>query len=364
MLWYKYNCNKREINNQMKGVEMTKQTKRVVGPTLHVVRYTTQELIDFITQEFYENVGTCTQMYFLDKAKEQKQIRPRTRYEQRIQRIKDIEFRIDDYKQRREKETKQEDKDVYTDGINILSEKLELEKNFDIPHQKAEYEKTGDVFASRSFTEFPLNKLLNSLYDEFNAIVLYYDNLTNDEIITKLENAPTLEEKVQIVKDNVEITHMLLSLRDNTRASIALMGKLDPNYSDYTKDSAQILPPQFADFGNTTLAESAKIKNNDLAQLIQEHLDLEKENLKTTATLVIKGEEYNIKQSPDGTEFIRYVCPSTQRVYYNALNFDYLKESQYFKYGDAESYIKAWYSVANLFIELTEDEISRPSIAC
>ena len=340
-------------------------TKRTVGHTLNIVRYTTQELIDFVTDKFYENVGTETRMFFMDKVAEQDAIRPRTRFNQRKKRIEDIKFRIKDYEQRREQETNPDDKQVYTDGIKILSDKLFLEEHFDIEHQKAEYNATGDVFASRTFTEIPLNKCLNGLYDDFNAIVLFYDNLTNDEIITKLENAPTLEEKKQIVKDNTEITHILLALGDNSRASIALMGKLDEVYSDITNDSAQVLPPKYSDFGAITLQDCENIKNNDLAQIIQERIDMDKENLIEEACLTIKGEEYKILKSPyTSKEYIRYVCPSTQRVYYNVLNYDYLKESQYYEEGNAESYILAWYSIANLFIELTEDEIKRPSIAC
>ena len=341
------------------------QDKRVVGHTLNIVRYTTQELIDFVTDKFYENVGTETRMFFMDKVAEQDAIRPRTRFNQRKKRIEDIKFRIKDYEQRREQETNPDDKQVYTDGIKILSDKLFLEEHFDIEHQKAEYNATGDVFASRTFTEIPLNKELNGLYDDFNAIVLFYDNLTNDEIITKLENAPTLEEKKQIVKDNTEITHILLALGDNSRASIALMGKLDEVYSDITNDSAQVLPAKYSDFGAITLQDCENIKNNDLAQIVQERIDMDKENLVLEAELIIKGEEYKIFKSPyTNKEYIRYVCPSTQRVYYNVLNFEYLKESKYFEEGNAESYILAWYSIANLFIELTEEEIARPSIAC
>jgi len=344
---------------------MAKKQNRVVGHTLNIVRYTTQELIDFVTDKFYENVGTETRMFFMDKVAEQDAIRPRTRFNQRKKRIEDIKFRIKDYEQRREQETNPDDKQVYTDGIKILSDKLFLEEHFDIEHQKAEYNATGDVFASRTFTEIPLNKELNGLYDDFNAIVLFYDNLTNDEIITKLENAPTLEEKKQIVKDNTEITHILLALGDNARASIALMGKLDEVYSDITNDSAQVLPAKYSDFGAITLQDCENIKNNDLAQIVQERIDMDKENLILEAELLVKGEEYKIFKSPyTNKEYIRYVCPSTQRVYYNVLNFDYLKESQYFEEGNAESYILAWYSIANLFIELTEEEIAKPSIAC
>ena len=338
---------------------------RKVEHTLNPVRYTRDELVDFVVDQFLTNVGTETKMYFMDKVAEQHAIRPRTRYEQRLKRIEDIKFRIKDYEQRREKETNVNDKAVYTEGIEILEEKLALEQNFDIQHQKEHYEKTGDVFASRTFTEIPLNKKINGLYDDFNAIILFYDNLTNDEIITKLENAKTVEEKKQIVKDNTEITHILLALSDNSRASIALTGKLDATYSDVTNDSAQVLPPKYADFGALTLEDCENIKNNDLAQIVQERIDMDRENLILETSMVIKGEEYQIKKSPyTGKEYIRYVCPSTQRVYHNVLNFEYLSESQYYRQGDPDSYIKAWYSIANLFIELTDEEIAKPSIAC
>lgn len=340
-------------------------TKNKVQHTINVVRYTADELLDFVIDEFYTNVATSTKMYFLDKEQEQNAIRPRTRFNMRQQRIKDIKFRINDYEQRREQEKAQEDKDVYTMGLKILNDKLKLEENFDIEHQKAEYNATGDVFATHTFTEFPLNKKINGLYDDFNAVVLFFDNLTNDEIITKLENAPTLEEKRQIVKDNVEITHVVLSIGDNTRSTIALMGKLDKVLSDPSNGSAQILPPKFADFKNITLAETEAIENNDLAQIVQERIDMDKEDLELEHEIIIKGENYKILKSPHtAKEYIRYVCPSTQRVYHNVLNFEYLKESEYYKKGDPSTYALAWYSIANLFLKLTEEEIARPSISC
>lgn len=341
------------------------QAKRKVQHTLNIVRYTKDELLDFVIDQFYEEVATSTNMYFMTKVAHQDAIRPRTRYNQRMQRIKDIKFRIEDYKQRREQETAAEDKQVFTDGIELLSEKLEFEENYNIENQKKMFARIKDVFATRTFTEFPLNKKINGLYDDFNALVLFYDNLTTDEIITKLENAETLEEKKQIVKDNVEITHILLPLADNSRASIGIFGKLDPGYSDIKSDSAQVLPAKFADFKNLTLSDCEQIKNNDLAQIVQERIDMDREGMDLEAEAIIKGEQYQIfKSKTSNKEYIRYVCPSTQRVYYNVLNFEYLSSSKYYKEGDPMSYILAWYSIANLFMELTEEEIARPSIAC
>lgn len=333
--------------------------------TLNIVRYSTQELIDFIAEEFYINLATSKQLYYQNKVTTQECIRPRARYKLRQERISDILFSIDYFESLLKKQTDPNEIGLTRRALSILRERLNLEQNFDISHQKAEYARTGDVFATHSFTEFPLNKKLNSLYDDFNAVVTYYDNLTNDEIITKLETAPTLEEKIQIVKDNVEITHMALSFIHSSRAHISLMGKLDPIYSDIKQDRAQMLPPHYSDFNKVTLEDCELIKNNDLAQIIQERIDMDKESLILEHQITIKGEEYKIFRSPyTGKEYIRYVCPSTQRVYYNVLNFEYLSESKYFVEGDPSTYAKAWVHIANLFIDLNEEEIQRPSISC
>lgn len=333
--------------------------------TLNIIRYSTQELIDFITEEFYINLATSKQLYYLNQNIPQEHIRPRMRYNLRQERIKDILLSIEYFKNLISKQTGISDTELSEKAISILEERLYLEQNFDIAHQKAKYKETGDIFATHSITEFPLAKKLNSLYDDFNAVLTYYDNLTNDEIITKLENAPTLEEKVQIVKDNVEISHIALSFIHSTRANIALLGKLDPIYSDIKQDTAQILPPHYSDFNKVTLEDCELIKNNDLAQIIQERIDMDKENLILEHEINIKGENYKIFRSPrTGKEYIRYVCPSTQRVYYNVLNFGYLSESMYYVEGDPSTYALAWVHIANLFIDLNEEEIKRPSISC
>lgn len=341
------------------------ETKRQVQRTLHIVRYTTEELEEFLLNELYRNLATDTKMYFMDKFKENLEIRPRTRYDLRKQRISDIKYRINDYEQRREKETDEDDKQVYSDGIKILKSKLALEENFDIPHQKEVYEKTGDLYATHSFTEIPLNKKINGLYDDFNLVALYFDNLTSEEIINKLENATTEAEKIQIVKDNIEVTHLVLVLNDTARTTIVIRGLYDEHIGDPKNASAQLLPPKYSDFKHLTLADCEDIVNNDLAQIVQERIDMDQEKLETESVMTIKGEEYKILKSPHtGREYIRYVCPSTQRVYYNVLDFEYLSRSPYYVKGDVDSYIKAWYNISNLFLELTEDEIARPSISC
>ena len=355
---------KKEKEKGRKNMAKSTIEKRQIKPTLNAVRYTKDELIDFCTDQFYEEVATSTKVYFQDKVAEEGQIRPRTRLEKRLKRIEKIKYRIADFKARQAEETNEEDIKTYQKGIDLLVDKLDYEENPTIERQKQEYEKKKDVFGSRTFTEFPLNKKINSLYDDFNCIVLFYDNLTTEEIVSKLENAPTLEEKKQIVKDNVEITHMIIRIASPSGPRISLLGKIDEEYSNPSNPSAQILPPKFADFDSLTLADCESIANNDLQQIVQERIDMSRENLEVVDEAVIKGEKYTINKSPNGKLYISYTCPSTQRVYYNALNLNYLAQSPYFKEGDVSTYIKSWYNISNLFIELTDEEIKRPSISC
>ena len=44
---------------------------------------------------------------------------------------------------------------------------------------------------------------------------------------------------------------------------------------------------------------------------------------------------------------IRYVCPSTQRVYYNEIVESMLQSSKYYERNKPESFIYAWWHVNN-----------------
>ena len=332
--------------------------------TATIEKCSTEELINICIDNFYEELATSTKCYFLDTVREENQIRPRTRLQRRLKNIKRLKELMDKWTKGFAEETDETHKEQYRKAILICEDRLDYEENPTIERQKQEYEKKKDVFGSRTFTEFPLNKKINSLYDDFNCIVLFYDNLTTEEIVSKLENAPTLEEKKQIVKDNVEITHMIIRIASPSGPRISLLGKIDEEYSNPSNPSAQILPPKFADLDSLTLADCESIANNDLQQIVQERIDMSRENLEVVDEAVIKGEKYTINKSPNGKLYISYTCPSTQRVYYNALNLNYLAQSPYFKEGDVSTYIKSWYNISNLFIELTDEEIKSPSISC
>ena len=249
---------------------MAKSTieKRQIKPTLNAVRYTKDELIDFCTDQFYEEVATSTKVYFQDKVAEEGQIRPRTRLEKRLKRIEKIKYRIADFKARQAEETNEEDIKIYQKGIDLLVDKLDYEENPTIERQKQEYEKTQDVFTSHSYTEFPLTGKISPIYDNVNCVVVYFDNLTTEEMVSKLENASTLEEKKQIVKDNVEITHMVIREATCSRKCIALRGKIDGEYSDPSNPHTNCLPPKYADWANLTEADCEEIANEELKEYV------------------------------------------------------------------------------------------------
>ena len=57
--------------------------------------------------------------------------------------------------------------------------------------------------------------------------------------------------------------------------------------------------------------------------------------------------------------FIRYVCPSTGRVYYNPINTEFLAYSEYFKEGDYNSYLEAWWNVCHVGANPREGMMAR-----
>ena len=114
------------------------------------------------------------------------------------------------------------------------------------------------------------------------------------------------------------------------------------------------LPKEFADFENLTLAKTMEIRNNDLQQRLQTKIDIDKENLKVLDEKVVRGDLYKILEAPKSfgngqfRYIIRYVCPSTGRVYFNALDERSLSESKFYNKNDViNSLIYAWWHVNN-----------------
>ena len=86
---------------------------------------------------------------------------------------------------------------------------------------------------------------------------------------------------------------------------------------------------------------------------------MDKEPLKLLSSVDIRGNNYKIfKDTKNYTlnydkekiysYYIRYVCSSTGRVYYNELVPNYLRLSSYFDKNDYSSYAKAWWNITHI----------------
>jgi hypothetical protein len=133
------------------------------------------------------------------------------------------------------------------------------------------------------------------------------------------------------------------------KAVISLRGNLNFNDPRVENDHfITLLPQEFSNFEELRLSDTSKIRNNDLKQFIQSKIDLDKENMTLLSSLIIRGDKYDIYRSDDEELFIRYVCRSTGRVYYNKLILENLALSSYFHRDDYDSYSKAWWNLNTL----------------
>jgi hypothetical protein len=232
-------------------------------------------------------------------------------------------------------------------------------------YQKELYKKTGVIDYSRNLVRIPLDKRINSFYDDLILEVLFYDDIgVNKGVYDTYKTLKTNESRKNFIIKNTEITHLGLVIMNKNRSSqmatIGLMGELDLD-NERVKNSGMVLcDSRYADFSKLSLEQTMLIQNNDLRQLFQSKIDLDKEKMKKLADLDIRGDNYKLFKNKNDL-FIRYVCPSTQRVYYNPINVEYLSYSDYFKENDYESYLKAWWNVTHLGSKIEDDT---PFIRC
>lgn len=319
-------------------------------------RYSKNELESALTELTIEYLATDNKTYFLENVEKTGSSVPRILLNERLEKIKEIEDRVKDYQEKRELVESAEDKKVFTDCIEIIEHEKDIELNSSMSAQKELYAKEQNIFNSRTYFEFPLNKKINALYDDFNVIVLMYDDLctVKGNKVDEFEALTTIEEKKQFIRDNIEITHIAMGSATSVSAQIAVLGKIDETYAKADSSNQEILSHEFSDFNKVSLKDTMKIKNNDLKQLIQSKIDIDKENLKIAHEEMIRGDLYRILQQGD-TIFIRYVCPSTGRVYFNELNPNNLSRSEYYKQGDVKTYAKSWWSINNLGLSPVSD---------
>lgn len=301
-------------------------------------RYTLKELQELLPNMFYEYMVSEgvdeVNKFYTDKTKEYENVI--NLYEESL------------VKGNLEEET---EKSV-REQLKYLYQGIEYLEQSNIANQKKLYEKTGSIDFCRSIVQIPLNKKLNSFYDDLILEVVFYDDVStpngNIENYKKLESD---EDRLEFIMRNTEITNIGLVYERNGRrvAILEVIGEL--NYDDERVKQANVdlLSKSYADFENTTLKDTLQVDNNDLRQWLQTKIDLDKENMEQLAREFIRGDYYSIHKSNNNNDlYIRYVCRSTGRVYYNLLIKENLKISEYFKEGDYSSYAKAWWSLTHL----------------
>lgn len=313
---------------------------------MQLKRYTTEELQSICQDIFYD--------YMSSIVNEKNNITPASiLYKEHQDKLQEYIDRIILY----EEAIRKNDSNNAIHSLNEQLQELIIGKdhplNSSMAYQKALYESTHSTDYCRSSIKIPLNKRINSYYDDFVLDVQFYDDVTTLKgRFSEYQELTNREDRRKFIEENTEITHMgLCFIRNNQlKALIGLKGNLnfkDPRTSEY---GVTLLPSEFSDFENLTLKQISNIQNNDLKQFLQDKIDLDKEGMKELSSLIIRGDKYSIHQSSvDPKDFyIRYICRGTGRVYYNLLNLANLSISKYFNEKDYDSYSKAWWNLNTL----------------
>lgn len=336
-------------------------------------RYSTKELEQMCTDIFYHYMASTEEKFF-DEVEyldfNEKYPTPMDMLykelletiEENHARIKLIEEGIEELK------NDQDAVESLTEQLQPLLEEKEHFENSCMSYMKELYERTGKIDYARNIVRIPLDKRINSFYDDLVLQVGFYDDIAvakgkyND--YKKLETA---EEREDFIKKNTEITHLSFVILSGDReypvALIAIKGALDDTDPRVSSNNTALLPKKFSDFNKVTLEDTVKCtNNNDLRQLLQSKIDLDKANMEVLASMDIRGNDYTLLRSSakqGNYMFIRYVCPSTERVYYNEINKQFLAYSSFFEEGNYESYLEAWWNVCHVGANPREGRMAR-----
>ena len=254
-------------------------------------------------------------------------------------------------------------KQMILSQIEFLSNERKTLEELNKDKQKVIYANSQDLRYSNSVITFPLNKLINSLYDDLWVEILFFDDIcTPYGKLAELLSTPKEQQK-EFLKKNIEITHIGLVFQTATPTVVILKGV--GNHK--TGIRLNTLPPKFGDFQNLKLKDLNSFSNNDLRQIFQSKIDLDKEDLQLLAEETIRGDKYWLYYDGESQKhwvrsgfYIRYICSSTGRVYYNSLNLQNLAISEYFKRDDYNSYLRAWWNITHLGAKIE----GKPVISC
>ena len=330
---------------------------------MQLKRYSTEELQRLCTGIFYEYMSGVnndsydypTPAHLLHK-----------QYEDKLEQYK---TRIMIYQEKLATDIEPDVRNSLQKQLNYLIEGHKYIAESNMSFQKELYRTTHSTDYARTTIKIPLDKKINSYYDDFTLEVVFYDDVcTLNGKFDEYKELHTTKERQEFIENNTEITHMgLLYIRDERVISItALMGSLNTSDPRVIESGVTLLPQKFSDFDKLTLKDTSSIDNNDLKQFIQSKIDLDKEDMKELSSQIIRGDRYSIHQAqPDQNGkidlYIRYTCRGTGRVYYNMLNLNNLSLSSYFDKDDYDTYSKAWWDLNTLG---GNPENEKPVIRC
>ena len=321
---------------------------------MQLKRYTNKELITIFTDVFYDYMASQKK----DNPKETNAVAVKESYEEKIALYTN---RANVYVEKLNKRDLNPSCEAsLREQLEYLGNALSYLNNSNMLFQKELYKKSKKTDYCRSIIRIPLDKLINSYYDDLILEVLFYDDVcTPKGFYNQYSCLIDKEDRIEFLKKHTEITHMGLIYAPNNqiKAVIGVQGKLNFQNPRVSEGNITLLPSKFSDFKNLTLKDTSEIRNNnDLKQFIQSKIDLDKENMEKLSSLNIRGDIYEIYLSPYKDDnyyskdvyYIRYVCRSTGRVYYNELNLNNLKLSKEFKKDDYDSYSRAWWELNTL----------------
>jgi hypothetical protein len=330
---------------------------------MQLKRYSTEELQKLCTDIFYDYMSS------VDSNSHDTPTPTHQTHAEYENKLNEYKERIGIYYDALNKESDETVKSSLHKQLAYLEQGVKHLVNSNMKYQKKLYAETKSTDYCRTIVQIPLDKRINSYYDDFTLEVALYDDVcTLNGKFEEFKTLKTSNDRLEFLKENTKITHMsLVWLREGRRiCMIALEGKLNTSNPRVTESEVTMLDQKFSDFDKLTLKDINSIDNNDLKQFLQDKIDLDKENMEELSSLLIRGDVYSIyKSHPDKNRtsdfYIRYTCRSTGRVYYNMLNLNNLKLSSYFKEDDYDSYSKAWWNLNTLG---GNPDDNRPVVRC
>lgn len=381
-----------------------------VTPTLTIQRYDVDTLEKMIIDLAYEDMALSNVRWENDRQVKTGESVFRMNLTDGLTNCTIYRDRIDNFTEKLEsdKSLTKDQQTIYKRAIDLLYKLSDDEELTTMEYSKKLYEKEKNIYNSRFYHEFPLDKKINAFYDDLTVCFLFHCDISGignnrqalirsykgneralnhfadltwgkdkktKEAFLALKNDDDRcaflqekfgedyvdmfdklsdEEKIEFVKQHVEFTHCLLGPVESSSWGIVLFGKVDPKFSSGSSSDQMALPRKFADFKNLTLADTMELKNNDLLQRLQTKIDIDRENLKVVDEKVVRGDLYKVLEAPKGygngrfRYLIRYVCPSTGRPYFNELDEQSLSHSKYYKSNDVNSFIHAWWNINNV----------------